>query len=640
MRRRGVPVEKLDDFRAHLLELRNRKQWKSLDFYRGKYSEVLKKLQPKIRHARVQAIRAALTPFQREKIKSRRAPKNELKPNGEKNRYRARLSVGDSACFLAPSLGAYYEPLLKHLKPEEDIIFLGKQVDNYRALENELPVEEWTSDTRAEYIKQHVLEGSVGWLAGDTLAEYRRRFTQETKELSQWRNSSDLPVALSTAEIVGLSTQARSVDTVKKSRSTKRSRRERRLIEEALSNPRTNRGGQWLQHNTTATNSMCMALFMLAYRALSTNLWVGLQAKQKSVLSKLLLGVFTCWYQEQNISVEGPELFESLIKQARTFLEKALVYAQSTESIATRDNEALFDFTRRVRSRLAAFWNTRYLSRIQQRTGVRAGDFMHSDNSVIYREWLVGAARHLGQTQTLFTAASYGPREVPSSIDYGRPRARFPGAGREDGGYEAFLHAFVKQTASSRFRRTSTLRFLPIFTEEGEDYQENLLLLEQSRSMRQRHRLARKLSKGAYFSAIWREVLTLRANFSLSTNEATDKTITNSITPPNYGNPAQGNTKRRFASTSITLLFDEERENELEKRNRLIAPNRAQSTELLRQALEARENDLDFLNFQQAVGARRLPLDMPISEREYRAELEDATMISESPFFPLEKRRS
>jgi hypothetical protein len=109
-------------------------------------------------------------------------------------------------------------------------------------------------------------------------------------------------------------------------------------------------------------------------------------------------------------------------------------------------------------------------------------------------------ARYLKHTQTIFTAPTYGPKEIPTAVNFERPRARFVGAGREEGSYESFLHAFVRQTASSRFRRVSPLRFLAISPEGSEDYQQNLFTTEQSRSMRRRRYLAQKLSQIAYFS--------------------------------------------------------------------------------------------------------------------------------------------
>jgi hypothetical protein len=122
-------------------------------------------------------------------------------------------------------------------------------------------------------------------------------------------------------------------------------------------------------------------------------------------------------------------------------------------------------------------------------------------------------------------------------------------------------------------------------------------------------------------------VLTLRANSSVETISAqkTGLTVTNTTFPGQYGEPSRGNSKRRFASLPVQLIFEERRENELVERNKLLIPNRAQSIEVLRQALEGRANELDFLNFQQAAGARRLPNDMPMSEQEYTEELEDAT---------------
>jgi hypothetical protein len=204
--------------------------------------------------------------------------------------------------------------------------------------------------------------------------------------------------------------------------------------------------------------------------------------------------------------------------------------------------------------------------------------------------------------------------------NYGRSRRRFPAAGRRKQSYDSTLHAFAKRVSPSRFRLAAVTRFKRVKPKIWRDSKANRRIYELTRKRRLQRKIAHTLSRAAYLSPRWRELLAFRENspISLPTTDfaasarysllAEQGATVKSLIPYNaqYGQPFSIAAKRRFASLPVNVLFKRE-----QMKHRLLRPAgtfsmRAHRIGLLRYALRRRRGERPYLNLRKYTLRRRL----------------------------------
>jgi ribosomal protein S4 len=183
------------------------------------------------------------------------------------------------------------------------------------------------------------------------------------------------------------------------------------------------------------------------------------------------------------------------------------------------------------------------------------------------------------------------------------------------------LHAFAKRTSPSRFRRLSTLRFQQIHPRVRRDYKVNLRTHELTGALRRRRLLAHKLSRVAYLTPTWRELLAYRVESPIvlptvdftSTEVTAPRTSLASATntavayPEQYGQPFGATTKRRFAALPLNRLFKRAQTVQRILRSKNLISLRTQRIGLLRTALRLRRVERAYLDLKKHTWRRRLP---------------------------------
>lgn len=171
------------------------------------------------------------------------------------------------------------------------------------------------------------------------------------------------------------------------------------------------------------------------------------------------------------------------------------------------------------------------------------------------------------------------------------------------------LHAFTRRTSPARFRRVANTRFQALVPRVTNNFKVNQTVYEQSRALRRRRLLSKQLSRSAYLSPTWRELLAHRfaALPTASTESALAKV--NASYPNRYGQPRSVGTKRRFASLPVNAAFKHAQALTRASRSVNVDQTRAMRIALLRCALRRRRTERTIFDLKKHALARRLPKD-------------------------------
>jgi len=178
------------------------------------------------------------------------------------------------------------------------------------------------------------------------------------------------------------------------------------------------------------------------------------------------------------------------------------------------------------------------------------------------------------------------------AIMFGRRRARFPAAGRRRKSYDSLLHAFAKKVAPARFRRASITQFKRALPRIAGEFRENLLTTVSPAGLTRRRALSRELSKPAYLSAPWRELLQYGGS---------------RVQAAAVLNSARSGTKRRFLPLPIAAVAANQAEYALRTAPRYKQQMRVIRAGILRKALRRRREERLFMDLQHSALHRRLP---------------------------------
>lgn len=192
-------------------------------------------------------------------------------------------------------------------------------------------------------------------------------------------------------------------------------------------------------------------------------------------------------------------------------------------------------------------------------------------------------------------------------MNLGRRRLRFPASGRRRTSYDSMLHAFTRRTSPARFRRVANVRFQTLTPPVVHNFKANQTVYEQSRALRRRRMLSSQLSRTAYLSPMWRELLAQRSSTPLALPAENSLAKVNVVHPPRYGQPRSLSAKRRFASLPVNTVFKQITASVQALQPVAVDSTRALRIALLRCALRRRRTERTIFDLKKHALARRLP---------------------------------